>query len=396
MAQVGIAIGDMILNVSAAQAAGLYKGKADKAAQLCNRSTLNDLMTLDSNYLSALRAQTSNLLRADTPKGRKAENMVKDILLPMANVEMLKPVQIGDFSDFTASIYHATNAGQIFNPNTQLVPNYKYLPIAYHGRSSSIVVSNTPVKLPVGQTKAPNAVAPTVGVSKRFDYELEIGFYLGKANTMGSPIAIHDAESYLFGISLVNDWSARDIQAWEMQPLGPFLSKSTATTVSAWVITMEALAPFRRAAFVRSGGDPAIFPHMFSESDQQNGGFDISLTIQFSTAQMRAKKHAPVKLSQTSTKYLFWTASQLLTHHTSNGCNMNVGDMYASGTLSGPSNDERGCLLELTWGGRDPIELPTGEKRSFLEVGDEVIFNGHCEHEQFRRIGFGECRGIIV
>ena len=392
---VGIAVGDSILDVSAVQTAGLLSGNADKAARQCNSSSLNNLMALGQDYWSALRVQTSRLLSTDTAQGRKARALVKKILVPMTQAEMLKPVMIGDYTDFTASIYHATNAGQVLNADNALVPNYKYVPIAYHGRCSSIVVSGTNFNRPNGQSKSQADAAPTFGPSKRFDYELELGFYIGQPNALGQPISVEQAEAHLFGVCLVNDWSARDIQGWEMQPLGPFVSKSTATSVSAWVVTLEALAPFHRPAFERAAGDPAPLPHLYSEQNQKEGALDISLSIDYSSAQMREQNIAPARISNSGTKFLYWTPAQLLAHHTSAGCNMNVGDLFASGTVSGPTNDARGCMLELTWGGRDPYTLPTGEQRRFIEDGDEVTLSGYCEREGFQRIGLGECRGKV-
>ena len=393
---VGIAIGDSILDVSAVQTAGLLSGNADKAARQCNGSSLNNLMALGRDYWSALRVQISRLLSTNTAQGRKARASAKKILVPMAQADMLKPVMIGDYTDFTASIYHATNAGQVLNSDSALVPNYKYVPIAYHGRCSSIILSGTNFHRPNGQTKSSTDPAPTFGPSKRFDYELELGFYIGQPNVLGQPIPVDQAEAYLFGVCLVNDWSARDIQGWEMQPLGPFVSKSTATSISAWVVTLEALAPFHRPAFERTAGDPVPFPHLYSEHDQKNGALDVQLSIDFSSTQMRTQNIAPARISNSSTKHLYWTPSQLLAHHTSAGCNMNVGDLFASGTVSGPTNDARGCMLEMTWGGRDPYTLPSGEQRRFIEDGDEVILGGYCEHDGFRRIGLGECRGIVL
>jgi fumarylacetoacetase len=395
-ARVGVAIGEMILDVAAAQRAGLFSGKADVAAQACRAESLNGLMALGRSHWSALRLAVSKLLLANTSQGRQAQKLAMRLVLPMSQAEMLKPVVIGDYTDFTASIYHATNAGKVLNADNALVPNYKYLPIAYHGRCSSIILSGTNFHRPLGQTKARDEAAPSFGPSKRFDYELEVGVYVGQPNALGQPVPIERAQENLFGVCLVNDWSARDIQGWEMMPLGPFVSKSTATSISAWVVTMEALAPFHRPAFARAEGDPQPLANLYSEQDQKQGGLDINLTIDFSSAQMRAQNLQPLRLSNSSTKYLYWTVAQLLAHHTSSGCNMNVGDLFATGTVSGPTHAERGCMLELTWGGRDPIILPTGEQRRFLEDGDEVTMGGFCERDGFRRIGLGECRGMVL
>jgi len=394
--RIGIAIGDMILDVAAAQKVGLFSGKADVAAQACRSDALNDLMALGRSYWSALRTGTSKLLRANTVQGREARKLAKRLLVPMSSAEMLKPVVIGDYTDFTASIYHATNAGKVLNAENALVSNYKYVPIAYHGRCSSIIISGTNFHRPLGQTKGRDEAVPSFGPSKRFDYELEVGFYVGQPSALGEPISVDRADDFLFGISLLNDWSARDIQGWEMQPLGPFVSKSTATSVAPWVVTMEALAPFHRPAFERAAGDPRPFPHLYSDQDQQQGGLDVHLTIEFSSAQMRAQGMPPVRVSNSSTQHLYWTPAQQLAHHTSSGCNMNVGDLFASGTVSGSTNESRGCMLEMTWGGRDPYTLPTGEQRSFLEDGDEITLGGFCERAGFQRIGLGECRGQVL
>ena len=392
---VGIAIGNAILDVATAQAAGLYTDAGDSAAVACRNSALNPLMALGGAHWSALRLQTSRLLRADTPEGQRAQTVAERILVPMAEAELVKPVQIGDFTDFLTSVYHATNAGKIFNPDSTLGLNFKYLPLAYHGRASSIILSGTAIRRPNGQIKSPTDAVPSFAPTRRFDYELEVGFYIGQPNAWGEPIPIAQAEDHLFGLCLVNDWSARDIQGWEMQPLGPFLSKSTATTISPWVVTLEALAPFRRAAFARPAGDPAPLPHLYDEQNQKTGGLDVALEIHYSSQQMREQGIEPVRLSQTSLKHLYWTPAQLLAHHTSNGCNMQIGDLFASGTVSGPTQAARGCLLELTWGGKEPLILPTGEQRLFVEDQDEVIFTGYCTREGYRRIGLGACRGRI-
>jgi fumarylacetoacetase len=314
----------------------------------------------------------------------------------MSQVEMYMPVQIGNYTDFYASIYHATNIGKMFRPDQPLMPNYKWVPIGYHGRASSIVVSGTPIRRPVGQTKDDSAEAPAFGPSKVLDYELEVGFLVGDGNEQGRPIKITEAEDRIFGLCLVNDWSARDIQRWEYQPLGPFLSKSFATTISPWIVTMEALAPFRAPAFKRPSGDPEPLPYLDSPENRERGGFDIKLEVFISTEQMREKGVAPRRLSASNTRDLYWTFAQMLTHHTSNGCNMQTGDLIASGTVSGATKESLGCLIELTGRGAEPIDLPAGETRRFLQDGDEVIFRGYCEREGFRRIGFGECRGIVA
>ncbi|HNB54972.1 MAG TPA: fumarylacetoacetate hydrolase family protein, partial [Anaerolineales bacterium] len=283
VARVGVAIGDAILDVSAAQRAGLYDGGAEEAARACAENSLVRLMQLGNASWSALRAQTSRLLRADTEPGTRAQALAAHLLIPMSQAEMQMPVMIRDYTDFTASIYHATNAGSLLHPENPLHPNYKYVPIGYHGRASSVVLSGTPIRRPRGQRKAPEAPAPTFGLSQRMDYELELAFYVGRGNALGEPIPLDEAENYLFGVCLLNDWSARDVQGWEMQPLGPFLGKNFGTLISPWVITMEALAPFRVPAPARPAGDPAPLPYLDSARDQQSGGLDMSLEIFYST-----------------------------------------------------------------------------------------------------------------
>jgi fumarylacetoacetase len=275
------------------------------------------------------------------------------------------------------------------------VPNYKYIPIGYHGRASSLVSTGTPVHRPCGQTRDGDA-DPKFGPTRALDYELELGFFVGTGNALGESIPISTAEEHIFGVCLVNDWSARDMQAWEYVPLGPFLAKSFATSLSPWVVTMEALAPFRTAAFARSDGDPEPLPYLVGESDQQRGGLDLWLEVSLLSVRMREHNIAPIVLGRSNFRDMYWTMAQMLTHHASNGCNLRPGDLLASGTVSGADKTARGCLLELTARGKDPFTLPTGEQRKFLEDGDEVIIRGFCEREGFRRIGLGSCRGMIL
>ncbi|HEY0657816.1 MAG TPA: fumarylacetoacetase, partial [Pyrinomonadaceae bacterium] len=284
----------------------------------------------------------------------------------------------------------------MFRPDNPLLPNYKYVPIGYHGRASSIVVSGTEITRPKGQNRADENAPPEYVPCKNLDYEMEVGFFVGKCTELGDTISIDDAEEHIFGLCLVNDWSARDIQAWEYQPLGPFLAKNFATSVSPFVVTLEALAPFRAPAFKREEGDPQPLDYLASEANEKNGGFDINLEVYLQTKKMRDENAAPFLLSRSNMKDLYWTIGQMLTHHASNGCNLQTGDLIATGTVSGNSKEERGCLLELTWRGKEPIQLPNGEERRFLEDGDEVIMKGFCEKEGYRRIGFGECRGVIL
>jgi fumarylacetoacetase len=313
---------------------------------------------------------------------------------------------VRDYTDFYASLHHATNVGSMFRPDNPILPNYKHIPIGYHGRASSIVPSGTAIRRPVGQqSPSEEGGTPGFGPCKMLDYEMEMGAVIARGNALGETISIEQAEEYLLGLCLVNDWSARDMQKWEYQPLGPFLAKSFATTVSPYIVTMEALAPFRCPAEKRDPSDPQPLPYLFSEHNQSSGGFDITCEVYLASADMRKRGLAPIRLSSGNLKRMYWTLAQMLTHHASNGCNMQPGDLIASGTISGPDRSSRGCLLELTWDGdkdnpvagsqRTPIELPTGEKRVFLADGDEVILKAFCEREGFRRIGFGECRGII-
>ena len=395
--QVGIAIGDQVLDLSECCRAGLLSLKEHFSWML--GTNLNLVMQIDRTVGLKLRHQALELLRegATTIQDyQKANPENVSLLVPMSDVYMRLPAEIGDYTDFYASIYHATNIGKMFRPDQPLMPNYKWVPIGYHGRASSIVVSGTPIRRPAGQTKDDNAEAPSFGPSKVLDYELEVGFFVGEGNEQGHPIKITEAEDHIFGLCLVNDWSARDIQRWEYQPLGPFLSKSFATTISPWIVTMEALAPFRASAFERPSGDPEPLPYLDSPENRERGGFDIKLEVCISTEQMREKGIAPHRLSSSNTWDLYWTFAQMLTHHTSNGCNMQPGDLLASGTVSGATKESMGCLIELTGRGAEPINLPTGEARRFLQDGDEVIFRGYCEREGFRRIGFGECRGIVT
>jgi fumarylacetoacetase len=393
---VGVIIGDQILNVAACYKANLFAGLAREPASRSESFQLNGLMELGAEYWSALRQRLSNLLRTDNQEIQGDQELVKRLLTPLDDAEIFLPAEIGDYTDFYASVYHATNIGKMFRPDQPLMPNYKWIPIGYHGRASSIVVSGTPIRRPIGQTKDDNAAAPTFGPSKVLDYELEVGFFVGEGNERGQPIKITKAEDHIFGLCLVNDWSARDIQRWEYQPLGPFLAKSFATTISPWIVTMEALEPFRAPAFKRPEGDPEPLPYLDSPENRERGGFDIKLEVLISTEQMREKGIAPHRLSSSNTRDLYWTFAQMLTHHASNGCNLQPGDLMASGTVSGATKDSLGSLIELTQRGAEPIHLPTGEVRRFLQDGDEVILRGYCEREGFRRIGFGECRGIVT
>ena len=390
--RVGVAIGDSVLDVVACAANHPFPEPAAQAAIACASSSLNALMALGQPHWTALRHHLHSLLRSDAE--RNAARSV--VLVPLAESELLLPAAIGDYTDFYASIFHAANVGSMFRPDNPLLPNYKYIPIGYHGRASSIVPSGAAVRRPHGQIRPDPNAPPEFTATRQLDYELEVGFFVGPGNPQGQPIPIADADSHIFGLCLVNDWSARDVQSWEYQPLGPFLSKSFATTISPWIVTMDALAPFRTGAFYRPENDPQPLPYLFSALDQQQGGLDITLEAFLRTAKMRNEGLQPARISRGNFRDMYWTIAQMLTHHASNGCNLRPGDLLASGTVSGNSNDARGCLLELTSRGANPLFLPDGEERRFLEDGDEVILRGYCEREGFTRIGFGECSGNIV
>ncbi len=390
-ARIGVAIGDQILDLDHCAGKGLLTGVADEAVEACRQASLNALMGLGPSRWTVLRAAISRLLTA----GNQRADDTAGALAAMADAEMLMPAEIGDYTDFYCSIHHATNVGSMFRPDNPLLPNYKHIPIGYHGRSSSLVASGTPVRRPCGQTKAPDAPAPSFGPSKLLDYELEVGFFVGPGNDLGTSVSVDEADSRLFGFCLVNDWSARDVQAWEYQPLGPFLAKSFQTSLSPWVVTAEALLPYRVPAFERPDGDPQPLPHLDSERNRAAGGIDMAVEVHLRTPQMRAEGAEPHRLTRGNFRHMYWTAAQMLAHHGSNGCNLQPGDLLASGTVSGPDKGSRGCLLELTWRGSEPIELPGGESRKFLLDGDEVILRGYCEKEGAARVGFGECRGVV-
>jgi fumarylacetoacetase len=387
--RVGVAIGDQIVDIAAASAS--FGGEAAAAAKACAAPYLNSLMALGPQAWSALRLTLSRGLSAE-----HGDKSLSRHFTPMTKAELLLPAAIGDFTDFYASVFHATNAGRAFRPDNPLLPNYKYVPVAYHGRASSVRVSGTPVKRPQGQRKGPNEQAPSYGPSRNMDFELELGMYVGTPNALGETVPVGKAAEHIFGFCLLNDWSARDVQAWEYQPLGPFLGKNFATTVSPWVVTQEALAPFRVAAFARPEGDPAPLPYLTDGDDQAHGGLDITLEAYLATDAMRRVGVASQRLTRASFATTYWTVAQMVAHHTCNGCNLVVGDLIGSGTVSGPEKDSWGSLLELTARGREPITLPTGEQRGFIEDGDEIIFKGHCSKQNYPRIGFGECRAVLL
>jgi fumarylacetoacetase len=391
---VGVAIGDEIVDLAAARNAGFLSGSG-AAAQACAAPTLNALMELGQPHWAALRAELSDFLAAGSPAYRADRQIGRRTLVPMSDAELFVPASIGDYSDFYASVHHASNVGSMFRPENPLLPNYKWVPIGYHGRASSIVVSGTPVRRPCGQIKA-EAEAPVFSPTRSLDYEMEVGCFVGPGNAWGQTLAINQAEQHLFGLCLVNDWSARDIQSWEYQPLGPFLSKSFATTISPWIVTLEALEPYRVPAFQRQTGDPSPLPYLDSPETRRRGGIDLSVEVYLLTGKMRDAGLPPLRLSRGSAADLYWTLGQMFTHHTSNGCNLRPGDLFATGTISGAAREARGCLLELTWRGNEPVMLPNGETRKFLEDGDEVILRASCQRNGAVRIGFGECRGLVL
>jgi fumarylacetoacetase len=387
---IGVAIGDQVLDLRGCS--GLLGSLPAGTAEASAANTLNPLMALGPECWSALRARLSDLLRSNHPQAVDHQQAVEPHFVAMADVKMLKPAVIGNYTDFYASIDHARNVGRLFRPDHALLPNYKYVPIGYHGRASSIVLSGSTVQRPKGQIVPFPGASPRFASSQALDYEIEIGFFVGAGNRMGERIEIEDAASHLFGVCLMNDWTARDIQAWEYQPLGPFLSKSFATSISPWIVTMEALAPFRAEAYARPAEDPAPLAYLTSEKDMREGGIDLSLEVHVRPARM----DEGIRVSRSNLRNLYWTPAQLVTHHTSNGCNLQTGDLLGSGTVSGPEEENRGCLLELTRNGREPVALGPGEQRGFLEDGDEVVFHGYCERDGFVGIGLGECRGSIV
>jgi fumarylacetoacetase len=393
--RVGIAIGDQVLDCMAAARAGCFAALGPLIDDALQSWSLNALLTLGRADARAVRLAASRMLRADTAEGRHAQSLRDAIIVGMDRIGMLVPAEIGDYTDFYASIFHATNVGKMFRPDAPLLPNYKYVPIGYHGRASSIVVSGTAVRRPRGQTKPDANAPPAYGESKSLDYELEVGALVCGENAIGETVPITRAEERIFGLCLLNDWSARDVQSWEYQPLGPFLAKSFTTTVGAWVVTLDALEPFRTAAFARPDGDPLPLPYLNDAADQSHGGFAVTLEVWLRSAAMRTAGLPPVRLSSGSFGSMYWTVAQLFTHHSSNGCNMRPGDLLGSGTVSGEEKGSRGCLLELASRGAEPVMLPSGEQRSFLADGDEVIFRGWCERDGAARIGFGECRGEI-
>jgi fumarylacetoacetase len=382
----GVAIGDKILDLAAAQEAGLFSGPAEKAAVAARGPFLNPLMALGNHVASALRARLCNLLDAES----RERDKVEPHLVPMSEASMQMPVALGNFTDFLTSSFHSER----LSPTGKVPPSFKTMPIAYHSRASSVRVSGGTVTRPHGQW-LDNESIMRFGPTRALDYELEVGAFVGIGNELGRPIPIEDARTHIFGYCLLNDWSARDIQRAESVPLGPFLAKSLSTSISPWVITEAAMRPFRTPAFTRPPGDPAPLPYLDTPRERESGGFDLKLRASLITKRMREARQGAERITSTNFKHMYWTFAQMLTHHASNGCNLMPGDVIASGTTSGPSEESRACLAEITSRGSNPITLPNGETRGWLEDGDEVIFRARAEREGFTPIGFGECRGVI-
>jgi len=387
----GVAIGDQVLDVAAALGAATLEGAPRESACLTRASVLNEFMAAGAQAWSATRLALSRALRRGAPQRRRLEQY----LVPQSAVEYAVPAQIGDYTDFYASIYHATAVGRLLRPDNPLLPNYKWVPIAYHGRCSSIGVSGQEFPRPRGQILAPGAAAPVLSASRRLDYELELGIFIGQGQPPGLPIAIDAAESFVFGLCLLNDWSARDVQAWEYQPLGPFLAKNFATTISPWIVTLEALEPYREP-WNRPAEDPQPLSYLDSPNVRSAGAIDIHLEVALESEVMRRSSSPPHTLARTNFRHSYWSVAQLLTHHAVNGCSLRPGDLIGTGTQSGPDPSEAGSLLELTRGGKEPIVLNDGETRRFLEDGDTVIMSAYCVRPGAARIGFGSVSGRVL
>jgi fumarylacetoacetase len=387
----GVAIGDQVLDLAALSRESLLTGDAAVACNAAAQPTLNALMTLGHSAWSALRLALSRALRL----GSTHQEKLAACLVAQTEIEFAVPAQIGDYTDFFTSIHHATNVGKLFRPDNPLLPNYQWVPIAYHGRASSIGVSGQQLHRPVGQVCGAGQTVPTVQASKRLDYELEVGIWVGSGNAQGTRISVNDAEAHVFGVCLLNDWSARDVQAWEYQPLGPFLAKNFGTTISPWIVTMEALAPFR-APFTRAADHPQPLPYLESIQMREAGAVNMQLEVHLHTAEMRAQNLPAQCLGRSNFSDSYWTVSQMLAHHTVGGCNLQPGDLFGSGTMSGATPDSLGSLLELTEGGKKPVTLANGQTRTFLEDGDTVVLTAHCESPTARRIGLGRCAGTVL
>ncbi|WP_066261755.1 fumarylacetoacetase [Hydrogenophaga flava] len=390
----GVAIGDQVIDLAAVSASGVLSDLAADAARAAAQPALNGLMAMGPAAWRALRHALFAALRHDADA--TLVSALHACLVPQSAVEHSVPTRIGDYTDFYTSIHHARNVGRVIRPDDPLTPNFQWIPIAYHGRASSVVISGTPFHRPHGQAMAPGASAPVYGPCRRLDYELEMGFYVGPGNALGQPIPIGEAEQHIFGMCLLNDWSARDHQFWEMAPLGPFLGKNFCTSVSPWIVTMEALAPYR-VPFAHPADEPQPLPYLDSPANSAQGGVDVQLEVLLESAQHRAKGVAPDRLSATSLRHQYWTIAQMLTQHANNGCNLQPGDLLGTGTISGPTYEEAGAIVELSLGGTRAVALPaTGETRTFLEDGDTVVLRGWCEKTGAARIGFGRCEGTVL
>jgi len=387
----GVAIGDKIVDLRAAHKAGVFDMELTPMLQTLYKPRLNKFMALGPSAWSTLRLALSNVLRTHAPQQAQMESC----LIAQAQAEYKVPARIGDYTDFYSSIHHATNVGKLFRPDNPLLPNYQWIPIGYHGRSSSIEVSGHAFHRPYGQLKAPDAELPTLAPARRLDYELEVGIYIGGGNNLGHPVKIDDAENHVFGLCVFNDWSARDIQAWEYQPLGPFLSKSFASTVSPWIVTMEALAPYRQS-WDRPADHPQPLPYLDSHDNRNGGAIDMQLEVLIQTTTMKTAGQEPERLALSNFAQSYWTIAQMVSHHSVNGCNLKPGDFFGSGTQSGTTPDSVGALLEATIGGREPITLSNGEQRTFLEDGDTVVLKGWCDNDIAPRIGFGEAVATVL
>ena len=389
-----VAIGDRALDLAALHGHGALGGDAADALALAAQPSLNDFMAAGPRARHALRHALFGALRDDAAP--RVQQVLRSCLIPLADVEHALPTRIGDYTDFYTSIHHAMNVGRLLFPNNPLTPNFQWLPIAYHGRASSVVISGTPFRRPCGQAMAPGASAPVHGPCARLDYELEMAFYVGPGNALGEPVPLAQAEQHIFGMGLLNDWSARDHQFWEMAPLGPFLGKNFCTSISPWIVTMDALAPYR-VPFDRPAGDPQPLAYLNDAGNRAQGSIDVQLSVGIESSAHRARGLPPAEVSRTSFRHQYWTIAQMLTQHTLGGCNLQAGDLCGTGTISGPTPAEAGALVELSVGGTQPITLTgTGEQRAFLHDGDAVILGGWCERAGAARIGFGECRGTVL
>ncbi|HZL29306.1 MAG TPA: fumarylacetoacetase [Acidobacteriaceae bacterium] len=390
-----VRIGDFILDLAACAADGLCDSLPSEVRKSLTQPTLNSLLALGPQTWQAIRRWLTSVLGEDASSSTKGS--IDRFLHPVGEVELALPIAIGNYTDFYASVDHARRVGEIFRPGNPLLPNYKHIPIGYHGRASSIVISGTEIRRPWGQSRPPKeSAAPNFAPSAALDYEVELALIVGQGNALGEPIPITEVGGHLFGVALLNDWSARDVQSWEYQPLGPFLGKSFATSISPWITPLAALAPFRVPALARPAGDPSPLRYLHNDADRQSGAFDIRITASLTTEASRAAGTAPMTLSTANSRYLYWTPAQLVAHHTSNGCNLQPGDVLASGTISGPERDSAGCLLELTRNGAEPLQLPNGEHRSWLEDGDQVTLTAFCEREGSQPLQLGSCTGRII